>query len=100
MSFPAISRSTRRGRGETMLREELLWPQPVVLMYRAQHVTAGHAVPCHHVFIPPGMVMSGISGPRRSRGVARAPGDWAGARTPRGSWFVPFGRDLCLHGKV
>ena len=46
-----------------MLREELLWAQPVVLLYRAQHVTTGHAVPHHHVFIPPGMVMFGISGP-------------------------------------
>src|SRR5262245_59839908 len=32
-----------RGRGETMLREELLRPQSVVLFYRAQHISTGHA---------------------------------------------------------
>src|SRR5215470_10625561 len=34
-----------RGRGETMLREEPLRPQPVVLFCRAQHVSTGHSVP-------------------------------------------------------
>src|SRR5580704_1463193 len=42
-----------RGRSETMLREELVWAQPVVLVYRAQHVMTGHAIPCHHVFSSP-----------------------------------------------
>src|SRR5580698_4314580 len=41
-----------RRRGETMLREELFWAQPVVFVYRAQHVTTGHAIPCHHFFLP------------------------------------------------
>ncbi len=54
-----------------MLREKLLCAQPVVLVYRAQHVTTGYTVPCHHVFIPPGTVR---------RGAARALSDGAGAR--------------------
>src|SRR5437899_5200294 len=40
-----------RGRGETMLREELLRPEPIVLLYRAQHLSSCHVVPlhCHRV---------------------------------------------------
>src|SRR5215475_5184884 len=38
-----------RGRGETMLREEPLRTQTVVLLYRPQHVSTGHAVSGHHV---------------------------------------------------
>jgi hypothetical protein len=37
-----------RGPGEAVLSEERLWPQPVVLLYRAQHLSAGHEVPGHH----------------------------------------------------
>src|SRR5262249_22189802 len=40
-----------RGGSETMLGEEPLRPQPVVLLYRAQHVSTRHAVPGHHGFI-------------------------------------------------
>src|SRR6185437_14509036 len=36
-----------RGRAETMRREELLGLQPVVLLYRAQYVITGDAVPRH-----------------------------------------------------
>src|SRR5215472_8293801 len=80
-----------RGRGETGYREELFCAQPIVLVYRAQHLTPDHAVPRHHVFIPPGMVISGMSGPRPRRGVARAPGNWA--RAGRARLLVAFGRD-------
>src|SRR6476620_9065371 len=51
-SFP--SDLIGRGRGEAMLREEPLRPQPVVVVYRAQYVSTGDVVPGHHVFIPPG----------------------------------------------
>src|SRR5436190_2393784 len=37
----------RRSRREPMLREELLWDQPVVVPYCVQHGTAGHAVLRH-----------------------------------------------------
>src|SRR5262249_51656485 len=37
-----------RGRSETMLGEELLGAQLVVLAYRAQPLPASHAVPRHH----------------------------------------------------
>src|SRR6266480_1691394 len=42
-------------RAEAMLREELLGPQPVVFLYRAQHVITGHVCTqpgkriCHRV---------------------------------------------------
>src|SRR5215470_7600001 len=43
---------SRRG-GETMLREEALRTQSVVIFYRAQDVSTGDAIPGHHVFTPP-----------------------------------------------
>src|SRR5439155_26513703 len=35
----------RRGGGESMRRKEPLRPQPVVLLYRPQHIGMGHLVP-------------------------------------------------------
>ena len=43
-----------------MLREEPLRPQSVVLFYRAQHISTGHAIPGHHVLIPPGLLWLGF----------------------------------------
>src|SRR6476660_4377759 len=51
-SFP--NQLVSRGGGEAVFGEEPLRPQTVVLFYGAQHVSAGHLVPGHHVFITPG----------------------------------------------
>src|SRR2546428_2777808 len=40
------------GIAEAMLREEPIRPESVVLTYGAQHLSTGHAVPCHHLFTP------------------------------------------------
>src|ERR1700761_3177980 len=44
-----------RGWSETMLREELLRTQPIILTYCAQHVTTGDAIPYHHA-VPPRVI--------------------------------------------
>jgi hypothetical protein len=56
-----ISAAIARRRGETMLREEPLRPQSVVLFYRAQHVSTGRVFPGHHLFIPPGSLWLGTT---------------------------------------
>src|SRR5436190_3153802 len=56
----------RRGRRETMLREELLWAQPVVPPYRVQHGTTGHAVPCHHESILHTTIHAALNGSQQS----------------------------------
>src|SRR6266516_346217 len=62
-----------RGRAETMFSEERLRPEPVVVLYRAHHVIAGHVVPYHCHRVLPGSLWPAVR-PCRSRGVARAPG--------------------------
>src|SRR6202044_4134373 len=60
-----------RGRAETMLGEERLRPQSVVVLYRAQHVSIGDAVPSHHVLTPPRIILA-----RRGPGYGWPPAVW------------------------
>src|SRR6202035_3276250 len=64
-----------RGRAETVRGEEFLGPQPVVLLYRAPHVSIGHAVPSHHVFTPPRIILA-----RGGPGRGWRPVVWSGQR--------------------
>src|SRR4029078_11194105 len=64
ITAPFPGQHISRSRGETMLREEPLRPQSVVLFYRVQHVSTGHVFPGHHLFIPPGSLWLPLSGPR------------------------------------
>src|SRR6266480_7195059 len=62
-----------RGLAETMFREERLRPEPVVVLYRAHHVFAGHVVPYHCHRVLPASLWPAVR-PCRSLGAARAPG--------------------------
>src|SRR5262245_59190602 len=47
---PAVPHQViRRGRSKTVLGKEFLWPNPIVLLDRAQHLSARHPAPvnCH-----------------------------------------------------
>src|SRR5262249_8789447 len=71
-------------RTETMRREEPFRPELVVFLYRAQHVITGHVCP------QPGQrIGHRILHDLHKRGVARAPGGWAGARVRRGCQLRP-----------
>src|SRR6476619_143037 len=49
-----------RGRSETVLREEPLRPQSVVLIYRPQHVSTGHVIPGHHLLSSAAPTLAGL----------------------------------------
>src|SRR6476660_3115659 len=67
VTAPLPGQLISRGGREAMLREEPLGPQSVVLFYRAQHVSTGHVVPGHHVFIPPGWLWGAFPAPANFR---------------------------------
>src|SRR6201989_3283860 len=70
-----------RGLGESVLSEEPLWPQPVVLLYRAKHLSAGHVIPGPHAvpfrgsFPPAPGAQGDCPGPSAHRQICYPPRD-------------------------